>query len=176
MASYDASSAQCCVYSYKEGLLSRIAHDLKHRVTRFSLQLDEQQRLIEAEIDATSLRVDCVMKDGKEVPPEADLSDDHKEEIEMQIMSEVLHSDTHPVIRFRSTDVTETREGYHILGTLSLHGQSQSVVATARRVNGHYEAELVVHQPSFGIKPFSSLMGTLKIKPEVLVKIVVPAS
>src|SRR5262245_46698533 len=102
MASYDSSNAQCLVYSYKEGLLSRIAHDLKHRVTNFSLLLDERSRTVQVEIDATSLRVDCVMKNGKEAP-EGELSDDHKEEIEMQILSEVLHSDQYPRIRFRST-------------------------------------------------------------------------
>lgn len=173
MTSYDANTAQCWVYSYKEGLLSRIAHDLKHRVSRFSLQVDELRRVIEAEVDARSLRVECVMKDGVEAVND-DLSDDHKEEIEMQILSEVLDAEAHPRIRFQSTDVTETREGYHILGNLTLAGRTQPVVAVARRVGPNYEAEMVVHQPSFGIKPFSSLMGTLKIRPEVLVRMIVP--
>ena len=66
MIEYDASSAQCLVYSFKEGLLSKLAHDLKHRVTRFSVRVDEQTRAVEAEIDARSLRVECVMNDGVE--------------------------------------------------------------------------------------------------------------
>jgi hypothetical protein len=174
MATYDATNAQCLVYSYKDGLLSKIAHDLKHRVTRFTLRVDEQTKVIEAEIDARSLRVECVMKDG--VESSNGLSDDDKKKIEDQIVADVLHADEQPMIRFTGTAVTQTRDGVRIEGTLALNQVTRPMTAIARRVNGHYEAELSIHQPAFNIKPFSAMMGTLKIKPDVVVKMVVPAT
>jgi hypothetical protein len=173
MATYDSTTAQCLVYSFKDGLLSKIAHDLKHRVTRFKLAVDEQARSIHAEIDASSLCVDCVMQDG--VESGADLSDSDKSRIEQQIAEDVLHAKDHPTIRFRSTSVTPSVEGLYIQGTLALNDHTRPVSTVARRVNNHYEAEMVINQPEFGIKPFSAMLGTLKIKPEVVVRFTVPA-
>jgi polyisoprenoid-binding protein YceI len=174
MMTYDASNAQCWVYSFKEGLLSKIAHDLKHRVTRFSIRVDDAARQVEAEIDARSLRVECVMKDGKELTSE--LTGDDKEEIEGQIIADVLNADEHPMIRFRSRAVTECAEGLRIEGEITLNDCSRPVATLARRVRDQYVADLTIHQPSFGIKPFSAMLGALKIKPDVLVRLVVPAN
>jgi len=173
MATYDATTAECLVYSYKDGLLSKIAHDLKHRVTEFALRVDERLRVIEAELDARSLRVECVMKDG--VESDAGLSPSDKEKIEAQIVEEVLHANAHPRIRFASVAIEPCREGLRIQGMLQLNNVSRPVSVLARRVGGHYEAAVTLHQPDFGIKPFSAMMGTLKIKPDVLVRMVVPA-
>jgi hypothetical protein len=174
MATYDASNAECMVYSFKDGLLSKIAHDLKHRVTNFTLRVDEKTRKIEADIDARSLRVECVMKDG--VESANGLSADDKKKIEQQVIDDVLHADVHPRIRFQSTTVNETADGVEIQGTLALNDRTGAVSAQGRRVNGHYEVEFKIHQPDFGIKPFSAMMGTLKIKPDVVIRMVVPAS
>jgi len=174
MTNYDASSAECSVYSFKDGLLSKIAHDLKHRVTRFKLRVDSTARAIEAEIDASSLRVECVMKEGAEQAN--GLSDDDKRKIESQVICDVLHADAHPTIHFRSTAVMPHPEGLQIQGLLTLNNISRPVATLARRANGHYHAYLTINQPSFGIKPFSAMMGTLKIKPDVVVRIIVPAA
>jgi hypothetical protein len=171
---YDASNAECSIYSYKEGLLSKIAHDLKHRATRFGLAIDDQTGAIHAEIDARSLRVVCVMKDGQET---ADgLSEDDKHKIEAQVASDVLHADAHPLIQFQSTSVTSTPDGFRIDGLVELNNHVRPITTTARREGGRYVAELKLHQPDFGIKPFTAMMGALKIKPDVVVRMVVPVS
>jgi len=173
MIEYDASSAQCVVYSFKEGLLSKLAHDLKHRVTRFSVRVDEQTRAVEAEIDARSLRVECVMNDG--VENQNGLSEDDKRKIEGQIIEDVLNARKHPLIRFQSTAVVERPDALEIQGVLELNDHRRPVSTLARRVNGHYVAQLKINQPDFAITPYSAMMGTLKIKPEVLVRLHVPA-
>ena len=173
MPTFDESNAQCLVYSYKDGLLSKIAHDLKHRVTRFSVRVDPQTGAVEAEIDATSLRVECVVKDGSELAN--GLSAEEKRKIEGQIMSDVLHADAHPIIRFRSTRVSESEDGMRIEGSLMLNDCVRPVRAFARRLDDSYQADVTIHQPDFNIKPFSAMMGTLKIKPEVVVRLIVPA-
>ena len=55
MPRYDASSAKVLVFTFKEGLLSAAAHDLKLEVTKFTV--DVEGTSVRAEFDATSLRV-----------------------------------------------------------------------------------------------------------------------
>jgi hypothetical protein len=64
MPRYDASSAKVLVFTFKEGLLSAAAHDLKLEVTKFTV--DVEGTSVRAEFDATSLRVVTPMKDGRE--------------------------------------------------------------------------------------------------------------
>jgi hypothetical protein len=35
-------------------------------------------------------------------------------------------------------------------------------------------AEVKIHQPDFGIKPYTAALGALKVKPDVLVRVSVP--
>jgi hypothetical protein len=34
--------------------------------------------------------------------------------------------------------------------------------------------ELKLHQPDFGIKPFSAALGALRVKPDVMIRVSVP--
>ena len=170
MATYDESTAQCFVYSYNDGLLSKLGHDLEHRATRFMLHIEERKVL--AEIDARSLRVVCARRHGRSVQDA--LTDEQKREIEAQMAQSVLRADAYPLIRFRSTSVLGAGAELKIHGLLQLNNYIRPVATVARRVNGHYEAEVTIHQPAFGIHPFSALQGALRVKPDVTVRIVVP--
>ena len=173
MPQYDASTAECLVFSYKDGLLSKIAHDLKHRATRFAIAVDECTGAIRAEIDARSLRVECVMREGREMPH--GLNDADKKKIEGQIIEDVLHADHHPLITFQSTWVDPTPEGIKIDGVLELNDCARPVSTIARRIDNQYVADLTLHQPDFNITPYSAMMGALKIKANVVVRMVIPA-
>jgi len=35
-------------------------------------------------------------------------------------------------------------------------------------------AEVPIHQPDFGIKPYSAMLGALKVKPDLVVRCSVP--
>ncbi len=173
MPQYDASVAQCVIYSFKDGLLSKLAHDVKYRATRFSIDVDDARRAVRASVDAQSVRVVCVMRDGVETTSGLGAAD--KAKIEAQIVDDVLDENRHPSIDFQSTSVTAVPQGYRIEGTLRLHGREQSIVTIARLVDGEFWAEMTLHQPDFGIKPFSAMLGALKVKPEVVVRVMVPA-
>jgi hypothetical protein len=173
MVNYDASAAECLVYTYKTGWLSRLAHDLKHRVTRFALAIDEQASAIHAAVDARSLRVVCAMQGGMETHDELSAGD--RRRIEGQMVDGVLHARANPLITFRSTSVRAMPEGFAIDGMLELNSYVRPITTIARRLIGAYVADLRLHQPDFGIEPFSSLLGALQIKPDVMVRIVVPS-
>jgi hypothetical protein len=173
MVHLDPSSAECLVFTYKGGLLSAVAHDLKIRVTKFVIEVDEATRAISAGFDAASLRVVCAMSAGKEVP--RSLTAANKREIEGNIVRDVLDARRYPEIRFVSTGVEEKGGSYVVKGKLALHGHERQVRVQVREAGDHYIAEARIHQPDFGIQPYTALLGTLKVQPDVSVRIVVPA-
>lgn len=177
MLTHDAATATCHVFTFKEGMLSAVAHDLRIRVERLTIAIDEPAGTVEARFFASSLRVDCAMKAGHE--DHAALSDRNKREIADNIVDDVLHADLHPEIVFRSTKVEGGVEGggdeRRIEGTLALHGTERPMRVIARRTAGRWVAEVELHQPDFGIRPYSAMLGTLKVKPTVRVRVSVPA-
>ena len=173
MPKYDESQAECLVFTFKEGLLSKVAHDLKIRVTRFSADVTPDS--VRAEFDLRSLRVVEAMKEGSENP--GALSEADKAKIAEQISNEVLHAGQHPTAVFSSRSVTPRADGgYSIAGELSLHGVTQAIRAETRAEGGRQVASIELHQPTYGITPFKAMMGTLKVKADVIVRLSVPAS
>lgn len=173
MPSYDATTATCHVFTFKEGVLSAVAHDLRLRVERFTIDVDEAAGTVRATFAASSLRVDCAMKHGRE---DFDaLSDRNRREIEGNIADDVLHTKRYPEIVLRSSRIEGEGDERRIEGTLSLHGAERPLRATARRQAGRWVTEVELRQPDFGIKPYSAMLGTLKIQPLVRVRVSVPA-
>ena len=172
MTTYDQTNAECFVFTFKEGLLSPIAHDLRIRVTRFSIQVNESKSSVVATFDTNSLVVDTPMKDGAENPSALSAAD--KEKIAAQIREDVLHSGKHGEAQFRSTAVTARSDGgYDVSGELALHGVTRPLTAQTRVVAGRQQVELELRQPDFGITPYRAMLGTLKIQPDVTIRITV---
>jgi polyisoprenoid-binding protein YceI len=159
VARYDASSAEILVFTFKDGLLSAVAHDLKLRAGSFTLEVDgETAKLV---LEASSIAVVTPMKDGQENPgsvPKALYG-----EIEKNMKTDVLDVKRYPRIGFVSTRISE-RE---IVGQLTLHGQTREVKGT----RSGDSAEFRLLQRDFGIKPFSAMLGSLKVKDEVRVMV-----
>lgn len=174
MTTYDATQAHIRVFTFKEGMLSALAHDLKIEVTRAVVEVDAAAKTVTAEIAADSLRVVTVMKKGQEARDE--LGPDHFKKIEKAIVDDVLHASKHPKIRFTSTAVREQDGGLAIEGNLELHGRSRPIAFAARRIGDAWVAQLELHQPDWGVTPYSAMMGTLKVKPTLQVSLSVPAT
>jgi polyisoprenoid-binding protein YceI len=159
----DASSAECLVFTQKEGLLSKVAHDLKIRVTEFSLAWDGTT--LTARFDPCSLRVVNAMVKGRENPTA--LSDSDKKKIEKSIVADVLHARKHRSIGFKSSEVVSEGKGYRIKGELTLHGVTRPISAKVNPRGDRWSTQLSINQPDYGIEPFSAMLGTLKVKPKV---------
>ncbi len=172
MPHFDAASAECLVFTYKEGLLSAIAHDLEIRVQRFDVDVDDATLAVRARFDAASLKVVAAVRDGAHQP--GALGDADKLKIEHSLREDALHTREHPEIRFASSAVTRDGARVQITGELSLHGRTKPLTLTARTEGDRLVAEARLHQPDFGIKPYSAMLGTLKIKPGVLVRCSLP--
>jgi polyisoprenoid-binding protein YceI len=79
----------------------------------------------------------------------------------------VLDADRFPQIRFQAGDIEKVKDGYRLAGTLEIHG-----VTGQCEIELHIEdlgkqwllsCEADVRQSDFGIKPYSMLMGSLKV-------------
>ncbi len=169
-------SATCHVFTEKEGLLSKVAHDLRIRVDRFDLKIEGEgapaERSVVATFDPTSLVVETCLASGRDNPGALSGSDFRK--IEDTIRKDVLDTRRFSKIEFRSTRVEEEGDALRVVGDLTLHGRTREIRARVRDAGDTWEAEVVVHQPDFGIEPYKAMLGTLKIKPDVRVKLRVP--
>lgn len=171
----DAGSARCLVFTYAEGLLSALAHDLQLRVERFEITIDLEAGVIAAALDPSSLRVAGVVRDGVVLPEGLGARD--KETIERTISDEVLETASHREIRFCADTPPHAHDGeagLRIDGNLLLHGQTRPVTLHGVRQGGDYVLEARLHKPDFGIRPYSAMLGTLRVAADVLVRIVIP--
>jgi polyisoprenoid-binding protein YceI len=165
---FDEKAAECLVFTFKEGLLSPLGHDLKLHVTRFVVEVADDRIAVEARFDAASLRVQAAMVDGRE----AQVSARDRRSIESTIVEEILRARRFPEIVFRSTAVTPNE----LRGALTLVGRTRDVVCKHEVEGGRHVATARLHQPDFGIAPYSAMLGTLRIRPDVLVRVSLPVA
>jgi polyisoprenoid-binding protein YceI len=168
--SLNGDSGNVYVYTFKEGLLSKLAHDLLIDVTNFKVNLNIPEAgltsgSLEMELQADSLKVDCAMKNGERQPDtlkEKDIAD-----IEKDMAKKVLHPDKYPTVNFCSKEIQEKEGGYHINGELSLHGATKPVDFDIDTNGENLKGMITLLQKDYGIKPFRAMMGTLKVKNEI---------
>lgn len=172
MPRYDQHSAECLVFTYKEGLLAPVAHDLKIRVGKFSISIGNESE-ISATFDPASLEVVCAMENG--IEKENCLSKRDCAQIEKNIVRDVLRVKKYPDIRFQSSHATQQPGGYRVGGDITICGITRGIQTVARRHGDKVKAEIELHQPDFGIKPFKALMGTLKVAANLRVELIIPA-
>ena len=84
-----------------------------------------------------------------------------------------LNSEKYPTIRFTADAIEPTETGYRLDGALEIHGVTHPrTVEVSVRDSGDdlsLSAEATVTQSDFGIKPFSLMMGTLRVADDVTV-------
>ncbi|HEX2263085.1 MAG TPA: YceI family protein [Pseudonocardiaceae bacterium] len=163
MPTFDAAVVDCRVLVFREGMLTSFGHDVTLQVTTLSLEVGDDDKVV-ADFDATSLRVTT----------EAVSASDRKD-IEKNAQK-TLETQKHPKIEFRSVSVARDGDRARIEGDLTLHGVTNPISVEARDDGKQWSAKLVLDQRKFGIKPFSAMLGALKVKPDVEVHITVPHS
>jgi polyisoprenoid-binding protein YceI len=153
------------VFTFKEGLLSRVAHDLCVRVGEFEVLADEAT--VEARFALRSLRVQHAEREG--TPDAAALSAKDRAQIEENIRDKVLHSDRNPDARFSGT-ISAEAGSLRVSGRLSLHGQAHPLEFPAERSEGRVRGEVELVPSKWGIAPFKAMLGAIKLRDRVLVR------
>jgi len=162
-------NATLYVKTGRNGAAAKAGHDLVIEVTswRATLELgaDPAQATIALHADAGSLQV----REG--TGGMQSLGDDDKAGIRQTIADEVLKDGT---IEFRSTEVHSAAGGGQISvrGELELVGDTHPIEFDLLiSPEGKLSASTVLKQTDWGIKPYSTLFGALKVADEVEVSL-----
>jgi len=168
---FDASTAECLVFTKRAGLLAGVGHDLKLRVERFEVAI--QPDGIRGRFDPASFRVVCASVGGQDAP--GALSERDRREIEATIAREVLDARRHPWIEFRAD--LPARAGpaeARLEGVLAIRGRERPQNVNVRREGDRAVALASIHQPDFGIRPYTAMLGVLRVRPDVGVRLTAP--
>jgi polyisoprenoid-binding protein YceI len=153
------------VRTKRTGAAAKAGHDLVIEVTAWGATLEVADRSGESSIvleaDATSLRV----REGK--GGMQTLGDDDKANIEQTIDDEILKGQP---ISFCSTAVEVSADGstISVQGELTIGDRTAPVVFDVTAgTDGGIGGSAVLRQTDWGIDPYSTLFGTLKVVDEI---------
>lgn len=162
------------VWTYKDGLLAKMAHDLCIRATRLRADLAVEGRrfTVDVAVPVRGLRVQGQVKDGRVIS----LGESDHEKIEGNLASrDVLDADRHPEVRF--TGEGQLPEGgagrVRVEGRLTIRGSARPLALDCDlRGSGDrwvVTGEVRLRQTDFGMTPYTALFGALKVQDEVRV-------
>jgi polyisoprenoid-binding protein YceI len=156
------------IHTGKHGAAAMAGHNLRIEVTAWSatvtLGAAPAETSLELTADSKSLRVLEGTGGAKS------LGDDDKASIAKTINKEVLKGTD---IAFRSTGVDGDGNGrLSVQGDLTLSGKTQPITFDlALADDGHVTGSATITQSTWGMKPYSTLFGTLKVNDDVEVRI-----
>jgi polyisoprenoid-binding protein YceI len=142
----------------RTGAAAKAGHNLVIEVTAWEATLEESSIVLT--VDPTSLRV----REGSGGMQA--LGDDDKASIAETIDDEVLKRQP---IEFRSTAVQTDGDRLEVEGKLTLVGATRPLAFELNLSAGKVGGSVVVRQSDWGLTPYSTLFGTLKVVDEVTV-------
>jgi polyisoprenoid-binding protein YceI len=163
----DPSSGELIVRTTRTGAAAKAGHNLKIAVSAW-------QATLEAGVEPSDLRIELAVDGGSLKVLEGtggvqSLDDDHKREISETIDNEVLKREQ---IAFRSTSAAAGDDGtIRVTGDLTLNHTSRPITFDVASTDGSVTAATVIKQSDWGMKPYSTLFGALKVVDEVEISI-----
>ena len=145
---------------------AKLAHDLILTPTQWSgtMNVDADNPAASSAsltIDARSIEIVEAVGGMKS------LSDKDRRDIAKNIDDKVLETGKHPQLTFESTSVSGSEPNFTAAGNMTIRGTTRPV-NVALNVNGsQVTAKTSISQKDFGIKPFSAMMGAIKLRDDV---------
>ena len=169
-----APASSLSVWTEKEGLLSPVGHDLEIAAAGFTVAvtLEGARFSVKLVVPVSGLRVRGAIKRGVVSP----MSAKDQGEIEATMKGTVLDAAAHPEILYAAEGTVVVGAGMgdlNVAGTLTLGGKTAPLPLTVH-VSGtgdekRIEGVVRFRQTAFGLKPYSAMLGTLRVKDEVRV-------
>ena len=156
------------VFTFKDGLLARLAHDLRLSLQRFEVRREGAS--LRGTFFPDSLVVDGVVGKGGRLDPEG-LGAGDRDKIRRNMEGEILHTAAHPDITFTGA----LEPGDIVAGQLTMVGKTCPVRAPVRVAGGRIRAEFTLVPSQWGIAPYKALAGAIKLQDRVVVAIDLPA-
>jgi polyisoprenoid-binding protein YceI len=166
---FDGSEGRLLVHTDVTGRAAKMGHRLTIAMTswRAAVKWDDGEPAdVELAVEVDSLQV--LRGEGGLTP----LSGPEKALARSNALK-VLGADRFPQIHFKASGIEETSGGYRLTGSLNIHGITHER-AIELHVDDHGDSwglscEADVRQTEFGIKPYSMLMGSMKVVDTVTV-------
>jgi len=157
------------LYTYKDGLLSRLGHDLRLSVARFEFTVDELK--VKARFWPDSIKVDGVMN-GERFDAEG-LSAKDKRDVYDHTMKKVLNVRKHPDASLEGA-VELDGDKLRFSGSLKLAGKQSNFAIDLRSEESRIRGKVTIAPTKWGIAPFKALLGALRIKDIVDIEVDLP--
>jgi hypothetical protein len=152
-------------FTYKDGVLSAVAHDLRIRLEKFEITLEGN--VVRAEFDLKSLFVDGPMENGVLQPNQYDAS--KRADVEKAMHGDVLHTNKYPTASFTGT-ATPAGAGYTVTGELELAGKRAPLSFDVQGEGGTYRTSFEIQPSKWGIAQYKALLGAIRLKDVVRIE------
>ncbi len=160
------------VFTFKEGVLSALAHDLRLRLERFDVVIDGAE--VRAVFDLTSLRVEGPMKAG--LLDAAAQTPAERQKIQEAIRRDVLRLDVNPEARFTGRAERPVASGsFEVRGELELAGRRHPLAFAVTAEGGRHRAAIDLRPSAWGIPPYRAALGAIRLKDHVRVVVEIGA-
>jgi polyisoprenoid-binding protein YceI len=166
---FDGSQGQLLVHTGVTGRAAKMGHRLTIAMTTWRATVnwaDGEPADVELTVEVESLQV--LRGEGGVTP----LSGPEKALARSNALK-VLGADRFPQIYFQASDIGKTGDGYRLTGSVDIHGVTRDRVIDLHVDDGgdswRLACEADVRQTDFGVKPYSMLMGSMKVVDTVTV-------
>ena len=154
------------VYTFKEGLLSKLAHDLRLSVGRF--EIGARGTEVQGRFEVDSLRVDGAVKEGR--LDRGELDESARQKIRDNMLKDVLRARDYGEVRFSGQ--TSSREPpYTVQGELTMCGVTKPLSLLLLLRNDRLVGDVEIAPSQWGIRPYRALGGTLRVQDRVRIAI-----
>jgi polyisoprenoid-binding protein YceI len=165
----DASDGELLIRTGVAGRAARMGHRLTIAMKRWQATVgwaDDEPVSVELTVEVDSFEV--LRGDGGV----KGLSGPEKALVKSNALKS-LDAGRYPEIRFTADTIDKTDEGYRLTGKLRIRGKSRKHVIDLRTEylgeSWQMSAESSVRQTEYGVKPYSLLMGAVRVADEVSV-------
>ena len=153
------------VKTYRQGMAQKVGHDLVIDVTRWQATVTSGEDSVPTSVELTADPRSLQVRDG--TGGAKALTDKDRGEISKNIEKKVLGGDE---IVFRSSGVERPGSDGRLLvsGELSIAGTSRPMSCDlSMGPEGQVQGTIPITQSEWGIKPFTALMGALKVRDDI---------
>ncbi len=166
---FGPQDGQLLLRVYREGVASKMGHDLVIEVKDWSAKVDvNPEDLSQSSIEATAQVPSFSVIEG--TGGAKPLSQGDKADIKKNITEKVLTGS--PSISFRSTGTPSVNGSRATVpGELTINGTARPITLDVMLDGGKAKTKFKVAQTEFGIKPFKAFMGALKVRDDVEVEL-----
>ena len=154
------------VFTFKEGLLSVVAHDLRLSLRRFTIEVDQDR--VQGHFSLASLEIDGAVRGGK--VESGVLSAKDLKEIRRNMDDKVLHIRKHPEVTFEGRVTSRPANRVQVDGKFHLHGRQQALGIETIVEQGRARGKITLQPSRWGIPPFKALLGAIRLQDRVEIR------